>query len=206
MTEFMKTKKIKLIIVDFNGVLSYGNYHNLCNWLAKKYHKKEKDIYKILYHKWFNQAAEGKISERDFFENALRELNFPLTWREARKGYLLAILPNKPLINYLFNLRRSGYKVLVLSKNVPSQFNEGVEICKLKKYFKDIINTYDLHLPKASKETVHFILKKYGLKAKECIFIDDQDFNLVASKKLGMHTILYKNPAQMRRAVEKIIR
>lgn len=75
--------KIKLLIVDFNGVLAFGNYHTLCNWLAKKYHRKEKEIYKILYHKWFNRAAEGKISEKTFFESALKELGFSLSWRQA---------------------------------------------------------------------------------------------------------------------------
>lgn len=200
----MKNSKIKLIIADFNGVLAYGNYHTLAGWLAKKFHRKEKEIYKILYHKWFNLAAEGKITEKVFFEKALAELGFPLNWKDVRKKYLSAVIPNKPLINYLFMLQKQGFKVLILSKNIPSQFNEGIERCGIKKYFKDRINTYNLNLPKASKKTMLYVLKKYGISPGEAVFIDDQDFNLVEAKKLGINTYVYKNLPQLKNSFQRL--
>lgn len=184
---------IKLIIIDFNGVIVFGNYVVLAKWLAKKYHKKQKHIYNILYHKWFNLAAEGKITEKEFFENALKELGFPLSWRVARSQYMSAVKTNKPLIKYLIDLQKNGYKILILSKNVPSQFNEGVKISGIRKYFKNLINTYDLGLPKASRKTIKLVLKKFRVKPEEAVYVDDQDFNLVEAKKLGVKTIYYKS-------------
>ena len=195
----MKNPGIKLIIFDFNGVLAYGNYHTLANWLAKKYRQKETKIYQILYHKWFNQAAEGKITERYFFEQAFKELGFPLNWRIARKKYMDAVTPNTPLINYLVKLQKEGCKILVLSKNVPSQFNEGIKKCGIKKHFKDVINTFNLNLPKASKATMLYILKRYKVGPKEVVFVDDQDFNLIEAGKLGINTVVYTNLAQLKK-------
>lgn len=200
-----KNGRIKLIVVDFNGVLAYGNYHTLANWLARKYHRKEKDIYQILYHKWFNQAAEGKISEKAFFEGAFKELGFGLSWREARRKYIDAVLPNKPLIHYLSVLQRKGIKILVLSKNVPSQFRDGIRICGIKRHFRNVLNTFDLGLPKAAKRTVLYVLKRYKVRPNECVFTDDQDFNLVEPRKLGVHTILYKNTAELKREVGELL-
>lgn len=193
-------------MIDFNGVLVYGNYHTLANWLAKKFHKKEKDIYKILYHKWFNQAAEGFISEKEFFENALKELKFPLTWQQARQKYISAVKANRPLIKYARELQKKGYKILVLSKNVPSQFRDGVRISGIRKYFKHLINTYDLGLPKASKKTMQLVLRRFKVTGTEVIYTDDQDFNFVEANKLGVKTIVYKNFPDFKKKIDKYLR
>jgi len=201
----MGTDRIKLLIIDFNGVLAYGNYHTLAGWLARKYHREEKEIYQILYHKWFNKAAEGLISEKSFFEKALNELGFPLTWQAARKKYMSAVIPNKLLVRYLVGVQKSGVKILILSKNVPSQFREGVKICGLRKHFRNILNTFDLGLPKANRQTMLYIMKKFKVEAGDCVFIDDQDFNLVKARKLGIHTIVYKNFPQLKKELMKLI-
>ena len=195
----------KLIIIDFNGVIVSGNYIVLTKWLAKKYHQKENYIYEILYHKWFNLAAEGKITEKAFFVNALKELGFPLSWQAARKQFMSAIKPNKLLIKYLVDLKNRGYTIVILSKNVPSQFNEGVKISGVRKHFKNLINTFDLDLPKASKKTIRLVLKKFQAKAAESVYIDDQDFNLVEAKKLGVKTLVYKNYRKLRSDLEKTL-
>jgi len=195
--------KIKLIIVDLYGVMTTGNYHNICAWLAKKYHRKEKDVYKIVYHKYFNQAAVGDITECKAFVWALRDLNMVEDWRKIRQKHLTYLLLNKQVFNFVLGLQKRGFKILLLSKNVPSQFEDIVKKYQLRKYLKNIINTYDLGLPKASKETIEYVLKKFKVKPQEVVYIDDQDFNLPIARKIGVKTVLYKN---FRDTKKKLIR
>jgi HAD superfamily hydrolase (TIGR01509 family) len=197
--------KTKLIIVDLYGVMTTGNYHNICAWLAKKYHRTERDVYKIVYHKYFNLAALGKITEKESFEKALQDLGMTENWREIRARHLEYLLLNKQVFAYVLGLQKQGFKILLLSKNVPSQFRDIVSKYKLRKYFKNIINTYDLGLPKASKETINFVLKKFKVKPQEIIYIDDQDFNLPIAKKLGVKTILYKNFSETKKKLIKYL-
>jgi putative hydrolase of the HAD superfamily len=49
-------------------------------------------------------------------------------------------------------------------------------------------------------------LKKLKVKPEECIFIDDKEKNLKPAKKLGIKTVLAKNPKQVIRDVCKILR
>ena len=189
----MVNSTIKLIIVDLYGVMTTGNYHNICSWLAKKYHRQESDVYKIVYHKYFKLAAVGKITEREAFVWALRDLKMNEDWRKVRQKHLAYLLLNKRVFNFVLSLQKRGFRILLLSKNVPSQFKDIVAKYRLWKYFKNIINTYDLKLPKASKETIDYVLKKFQVKPQEVAYIDDQDFNLPIAKKMGMKTILYKD-------------
>lgn len=185
--------KIKLIIVDLYGVMTTGNYHNICAWLAKKYHRQESDVYRVVYHKYFNLAAVGKITEREAFVWALRDLKMDENWKEIRTRHIAYLLLNKEVFRYILSLQKRGFKILLLSKNVPSQFQDIVAKYRLRKYFKNIINTYDLGLPKASKETIEYVLNKFKVKPQEVVYIDDQNFNLPIAKKIGIKTILYKN-------------
>lgn len=196
-------KKIKLIIVDLYGILTKGNYRNICRWLAKKYGLDADYIYSIVYHKYFNLAALGKISDRESFEKALKELNLPEKWREIRQRHLNYLILNKAVFRFVLGLYKQNFKILLLSKNTPEQFSYILKKYKLRKYFKNIINTYDLGLPKASKKTIFYVLKKFKVKAEEVIYIDDQDFNLIMAKKLGVKTILFKDLTDLKKKFNK---
>jgi hypothetical protein len=137
-----RKSKIKLIIFDFYGVVISGSYKDTCKWLARKYKMPWESIYKIFYHKYFNQAAEGKISERQFFCRALKELKFKEDLRKVRAKHLSYLILNKSMFRFAINLQKKGYKILLLSKNTPGQFKEVLKKYKIRRYFKNIINTY----------------------------------------------------------------
>lgn len=163
-------------------------------------------VYEIVYHKYFTQAALGKITEKQSFEYAIQELNLEENWRELRKKHLSFQKLNKTNFKYFLFLKNKGYSILLFSKNTPEQFNYVLKKYKIKRYFKNIINTFDLKLPKASKKTIDLVLKKYNARPKNTIMIDDQDFNLIEPKKMGIKTILYYNHRQMKLVITKLLK
>lgn len=199
------TSKIKLIIFDFYGVITLGSYREIAKWLAKKYDRKWAEVYKILYHKYFNMAAEGKINERQFFLRTLKELNMTEDWRAIRARHLSYLVLNKPMFEYSTQLVRRGYTVVYLSKNTPAQFDIILKKYQVRRHIKHILNTYDLDLPKASTKTIRHVLRKFRVRPAETIMIDDQDFNLVEPAKLGVHSILYKNNKQALRDLRHLL-
>lgn len=207
MAIFANYKKImiKLIILDMYGVVTRGSYKETCQWLGKKYQRDWKELYAIIYHKYFNQAALGKLSEREFFTKALRELNIPLSWQEISAKHLSFQLPNKGVAALALRLQKREIKILVLSKNIPPHFNDLRRKYHLDKLFPQMINTYDLKLPKSSPKTICYILKKFKVRPEEVIMIDDQDFNLVEPEKIGVKTILYRNTKQLKKEIRKYL-
>ncbi len=200
-----KHAKIKLIIVDFYGVMTHGSYKETCQWLAKKYKLDYDYLYQIIYHKYFNQAAIGKITERQSFALPIKELNLKENWQGLRRKHLSFQHLNMPVFRLIKKLQNQGYKILLLSKNTPYQFHYAIKKMAVRKHFHFIVNTYDLKLPKASPKTVRWALKKYKVKPKETIMIDDQDFNLVAAKKIGVKTIYYRNFSQFKKELGELI-
>ncbi|PIR97506.1 MAG: hypothetical protein COT91_01050 [Candidatus Doudnabacteria bacterium CG10_big_fil_rev_8_21_14_0_10_41_10] len=195
----------KLFIIDLYGVICVGSYRDICRDIVKKYHLPFKKVYDVVYHKYFNASALGKISEADSFRLAVENLGISEDWRKLRKThYKYITVTNHANLKYALDLKKRGYEVLLLSKNTPPQFEHTVKKLKLRRKFRNVINTHSLGLPKASPKTIRLMLKKFKAKPGETIMIDDQDFNLVEAKKQGVHMILYRNPKQLKKETERL--
>lgn len=197
-------QNIKLIIIDLYGVMSVGSYKETCKWISKKYGHDFDKCYDIVYHKYFTLAALGKITERQSFAYAAKELGMEEDPKTFMMKHLSFQTLNKSVFDYASSLKKRGYKVLLLSKNTPGQFSHVVEQYKLRKYF-DVINTFDLKLSKGSVATMKYVFKKYNVKPQEVFFVDDQNFNLPNAKQLGVQTYLYKNFKDFRKHLNNLL-
>lgn len=184
--------------------MSFGSYQDTCRWLCRKYNFDYKKCYQVVYHKYFCQAVARKMTELQSFSRAAKELGIKENGQELRAKHLSFQKLNKSVFNLAKQLKERGYKILLLSKNTPGQFNEVAGRFGLSKYF-DIINTYCLGIDKGSPCLIKYILKKYKLKPQEVLMSDDQDFNLINPRKIGVNTILYKNFGDFKKKIVKIL-
>ena len=51
---------------------------------------------------------------------------------------------------------------------------------------------------KPDPEIYHLLLERYGLKAQDCVFIDDVEKNVEGARAVGMHAIHFTGPDQLR--------
>ena len=54
---------------------------------------------------------------------------------------------------------------------------------------------------KPEKQIYDYLLQKYNLTAKECIFLDDLEENVLAASKIGINGVCFKD---INSALEKI--
>jgi len=195
------TNKIKLIIFDAYGVILKGGYPPTCKYLAKKYGGDWQQYYAVIYTKYFNQAAERKISQTEAWQKAIVELKLPLSLKELKKVHYGFMDLDQQVIQFIERLKKQ-IKVIMLTKNTRQQLREVNAILNVKKYFP-VINTWEYNLPKASTKTLKFLEKKFRVKAQEMIIIDDQESNLVAGKEAGAKTIFYQNFQQFKKEFKK---
>ena len=55
---------------------------------------------------------------------------------------------------------------------------------------------------KPGPQIYRILLERYGLKAEECIFIDDTPANVAGAEALGIQGILFKDAVQLRKELE----
>jgi len=148
--------------------------------------------------------VKKKISESQSFALAAKELGIKEKGSELRARHLSFQKLNRPVFALAKRLQAQGYKILLLSKNTPGQFREAAGRFGLQALFP-LINTYYLPFDKQSPRMIRYIIKKYSLKPEEVVMTDDQDFNLVYPKKIGVSTILYTNITDLKQKLKAVL-
>ncbi|MBU0707099.1 HAD hydrolase-like protein [Patescibacteria group bacterium] len=196
---------IKLVIFDCYGIVLNEGYPRTSQALASKYGGRWQDYQNIMYGKYFNMAATRKISQKEAWIKAVADCKLTLNWQELRDLHysLMKLDPKAAQLNSWLN--EKGITTLLLSKNTRSQFVDVSKIFGLRKIFKNIINTWELGLPKASTKTMNLILKRFNVKPSEVIYGDDQRDNLVDANKLGMKTIFAQSLAEFKKGLKKYL-
>ncbi len=65
-------------------------------------------------------------------------------------------------------------------------------------WFKGTVVSGDEKLIKPDPRIFRLLLDRYGLAAKDCVFIDDNPKNAAAAQALGIHGIHFRDPAALR--------
>ena len=107
-------------------------------------------------------------------------------------------------IELLRRLKRKAYPLYCLS----NMHFASIEYLEQTHTFWDLFNgrviSCRLQLCKPEAEIYQHLLRTYGLKAEETLFIDDVQKNLDAAEKLGIRTLRFENAAQCERELRTL--
>lgn len=204
---------IKVIIFDIGGVLEKTKYAKVLKGRHRtgihSYIAKRLDIGVDLWFEatdpYFALSSEGKISKKKF--TSIISKNLKTTEGKLRRIILSVFKKlfkhNKILYNTAFKLKKQGYKIAILS----NQWHFSKEALIKKKYvnrFDVVVISCDVGVRKPNIKIYKMILKKLKIPGRECIFIDNEKWNLPPAKKLGIKTILFKNNSQLIKDLKKL--
>jgi len=194
---------IKAIIFDMNGVLAIG-VNKKQKSFSKSFHELMAKSLKINVDTWvdsidsvYADSIEGKVSEQKVSETISKNLNINKKKLEKiiLKNYKKIFKHNKQLFKQALKLKKFGYEIAILSDQWA--YSKKVFIDKKTKKFNPVIVSCDVGMRKPNPKIYELTLKKLKLPAKNCLFIDNRDWNIKPAKKLGMKTILFKNNKQL---------
>lgn len=99
-------------------------------------------------------------------------------------------------IPWICSLKEKELQVLVLSNFGKKLIDDNPDAMDFLPYTDGGILSYKDHLLKPEPEIYQLLLKRYGLKADECVFIDDLKENIEAAKMQGIHGIVFESYEQ----------
>lgn len=191
--------KITTIIFDFGDVLIEDRVDKFekARGLFKLPKAKQKKYFSILH-----QSETNKKTTANFLKITKKLLAPKFSLKQIENYVLNAeILPPYKLLNKL----KKYYRILILSnnqKNWPQKFAKKTKI-NLKGI--PFINSAKVGMRKPDLKIYQYAIKKYKLKPKETVFIDDQKKNLIPAKKLGIRTIWYRQDiAKLKKDLKKL--
>ncbi len=187
---------IRNIIFDFGGVLL-----NLDEQLTIHKLNEILDLNKCenVHEEVFYPFERGEISEEAFFNRLQRRSKQVLNgdiYIEAWNAMLLDLPTHR--IDFLKKLK-DEYNLFLLSNTNRTHIRKVMYMIKLdhgindfSSYFNKAYYSHEIHLRKPDKGIYEYVLNDSNLMAKETLFIDDKEENLVQANALGIHCYCHK--------------
>lgn len=188
---------IKVIIFDFAGVITTSAlFPRVAEIFGNKTGIGKEAFHKILTSKE-KEYLLGDITTDDFWKAVCKGTN--ISYDEFVKEISWYKI-NDDVLKLIRKLR-DKYKIVLLSNNYDALFKAISSDKKLKNIFDYSFYSNKLRMVKCYDEEKIFdhALKTINVKPEECVFIDDKEKNLTPAKRLGVHTILFKDIMQLKK-------
>lgn len=156
--------------------------------------KEERELLlrEIFHHEDWTKMDAGTITEQEMYDEAVKRIpeylhqtahNLIFDWNDP-------IIPVKGMEEFVRDCKEYGYGIYLLSNasvaqpvywlRIPGhQYFDGTVVSALEKVMKPDIRIYQI------------LLDRYGLKAEECLFIDDVKGNITGAEKVGITGYLF---------------
>ena len=154
-----------------------------------------------------DQATKGFISDEQFWQDFQKILGRPIPnncAELAQNVYRKTFKFFPEIIELVKELKKQGIKTAVLS-NIFKFEAEVIREHNGYDGFDAVILSYEVGMMKPESDIYKLVIKRLNVKPEECIFVDDQEKNLLPAEELGIKTVLAQNSEQIVKDVFSII-
>jgi len=197
--------KIKNIIFDLGGVLIDWNPEYLYLEVFEGDRKKMQWFFdEICTMDWnenqdagypLHQATEDRIKMFPQYEEWIRM--YYGSWEEMLGD---SIDETVEILNKL--LKKTDYRVVALTNWSAETFPVALDRFKFLQRFEGIVVSGAENTRKPFADIYQLTLNRFNFKAEESLFIDDNLKNVEAASNMGIHTIHFKNPKDLKLNLE----
>lgn len=203
---------ISAVISDFGGVLTtplIGSFlafqeqsgvslEELGNAMAKLARESDGE------HPLF-QLEKGKLSEAEFLRALENALGGDVTLERFGERYFEHLHPNEEMIELMRGLRGRGLRMALLTNNVREwEPLWRAKLPDIDEIFDVVVDSAFVGMRKPEPGIYELTLERLGdgVRAADCLFVDDSEPNCEMAAELGMTAVHYRDTAQARAEVE----
>lgn len=182
---------MKLLVFDMGHVFVDFEWETVCQGFCDRAGITRDEFKPILKH----VASLGYESGRSQTADVLREINakvadLNLTEEEFHILWNATFRENEEMAA-LLQLLKQDRPIYLLSNTNESHYSYLERTHNVSRHFEELILSYLVGASKPEEAIYLEVMKRSGLKAEDCLFVDDLAMNIEAASKLGMQTIRF---------------
>ena len=188
---------IRTVIFDIGHVLTVFGWKNFIHSFGFPPETEERVGKATVDNPFWHEFDRGFLSDDEMLAGFMN--NDPTVEKEIRQIFvsLHGIVTRADYaIPWIQKLKSAGYQVLVLSNFSDKVKRDNEDAMDFLEYVDGGILSYRDGVIKPDPAIYRLLLGRYGLKAEECVFLDDIQSNLDTAAGLGIHTILFRSLKQ----------
>lgn len=197
---------IKTIVFDLGGVY----FESGTDIALKKIYKivtvpKERvdEIFERCSHTEGFLYRKGGLTKQQFWNAAIKKLKINKKTALKLQEIWHASYKVKKSMKTLVSKLRKNYRVIVFSDNIKERVEYVNKKYGLNKDFDEFIYSFEAGFNKKEIEFYKHLLRRIKCPPEEAIYIDNKQEFVRIGKSLGLNTILFKNPEQLKADLKK---
>jgi putative hydrolase of the HAD superfamily len=193
---------IRAVIFDWGGTCTKDDIaDSFCRSLSSKTGVPQKKI-REAFETNNRKYLLGKISCRNFWKEFSRKTGIEKDPEFFNSLFLEAGRADAGMLELIKKVKKR-FLTALLSDNYRELAEFIVREYRLKELFDVMVFSNRVGAKKPGKRIFLAALKRLGLPAEECVFIDDKARNISAAKKLGMEGILFQGREKLKKKLSK---
>jgi epoxide hydrolase-like predicted phosphatase len=198
--------RVGAIISDFGGVLTsplLGSFQAFQESSGISLEELGKAMAALTQRRGINPLFElevGRLSEAEFLSSVGRQLSDQLERPVSLDGfgerYFAALEPNEPMIDYMRQLRRRGYRLAICTNNVREWELLWRAMLPVDEIFDVVVDSAFVGTRKPEPRIYELTLERLGVGAQDALLIDDVEINCHAARDLGIQAVWFQSAEQ----------
>ncbi|MGC9598824.1 MAG: HAD-IA family hydrolase [Minisyncoccia bacterium] len=198
--------RFKAVVFDFGGVIELNKNGSSVKYVADALSIPVDELRKV-YFQYNHLANVHNMTYEDVMVKAVRTFDKSEATadrvRELMRSHKEGHTINTNLFPLFSALRRSGYKVAILSNN-RTDLRQRLEKQHILPLVDEVVISVEIGHQKPDKEAFDAVFRKLGVRPEEVVFVDDIPKSLEKASEIGYHPILFSNNDQLRADLEKL--
>jgi putative hydrolase of the HAD superfamily len=184
---------IKAVLFDFDGVLTIDGTgsESICNYICKKTGI-DLELFEEEYYKYNDDLLYGKVQHKDIWEMLCNGLNTQIDINILYESFV-----NTPMDTHMMalvdRLKEKNYKIGMVTDNKKDRIDSLFEYYDWNKIFDTITISAEVGSGKDCNAIFEKTIDCLNVNPSECVFIDNQEKNLIVPKIMGMNVIYFNH-------------
>jgi putative hydrolase of the HAD superfamily len=196
--------QVRAVISDFGGVLTNPLWEAFAGWNANV--GADPGVLGMALQEVAEQSGQhplyalekGEMTEVEFTAAVQEHLPADIELAGFRDIYFSHLHPNEPMIDLMRDLRGRGLRMAMLTNNVREWEPLWRAKLPVDEIFELVVDSAFVGMRKPERAIYELTLERLGggVRAEECVFVDDLDVNCEMARELGMVAVQYVDAQQ----------
>lgn len=187
----MDQNMIKAVLFDFDGVLTTDatGSQSICEYISKN-SPIDADLFKSAYYKYNRDLLYGKTNHETIWPLLCNSINCKIDMSVLYESFINTSIDYR-MMEILINLKHKHYKIGMVTDNKVDRIDEIIKHHNWEPLFDTISISATIGSGKDERAIFERTLDQLCLKANQCVFIDNQEKNLIVPASMGINVIYF---------------
>lgn len=182
--------EVELLVFDMGHVFVDFDWSQVCQGFCDRAGMTREQFKEVLAFVGALGYEDGRVMTEGFVKALNEKLSLTLSIAEFDELWNFGFHENVEMAALLTELGKR-YPLYLLSNTNESHYGFLSSKFKVDRHFKELILSHKVGFTKPDPRIYQEVLKRSGIAAHKCLFVDDLERNVAAAAELGMHTIRF---------------